>query len=317
MFAAGANMDGRLGMVDGANLTGLTQMTFVNSRQKSNGEVVTLDEVSAVSAGGQFSLFLRADGTVYAAGSNLFGQLGTGTNDSFRGVAQQVLNSSGTALTKITTISAGVSHALAVDEDGNAWGWGDNSSGQLGTSVSGTSASRATKITSGVLAVAAGARHSFLLTQAGVVLAYGADDFGQKTGASGITSQVVSVASGENHGLAVDKDGRVWSWGDNRAGEVSADGTVSTQGAVRRLSSSLLVDVISVAAGAEHSLALTTEGKVVGWGQNRSGQLGNGTLISSTPYAGGAGLFMSTALGTSISAGGYAAAKIRRWPSDG
>lgn len=35
VFAAGANMDGRLGMVDGANLTGLTQMTFVNSRQKA------------------------------------------------------------------------------------------------------------------------------------------------------------------------------------------------------------------------------------------------------------------------------------------
>jgi hypothetical protein len=151
VFAAGANMDGRLGMGDGANLTGLTQMTFVNTRQKSNGEIFTLDEVSAVSAGGQFSLFLRADGTVYAAGGNLFGQLGAGQTNSFRGVAQQVLNSTGTALTKITAISAGVSHALAVDEIGQAWGWGDNSSGQLGDLVKETSVTRATLIATNVL----------------------------------------------------------------------------------------------------------------------------------------------------------------------
>jgi alpha-tubulin suppressor-like RCC1 family protein len=262
VFGAGANMDGRLGMgesVSGssmalANSNGLTQMTFVNSRQKSNGETFTLDEVSAVSAGGQFSLFLRADGTVYAAGSNLFGQLGAGQTSSFRGVPQQVLNSDGTALTKITTISAGASHALAIDEDGQAWGWGDNSSGQLGTSVSGTSTNRATKIRIelDVLGVAAGARHSFLLTQAGAVLAYGANDFGQKTGANGITNKVVAVASGENHGLAVDKDALVWAWGDNRAGEVSADGVVATNKPATRLS---LSNVVSVAAGAEHSLA--------------------------------------------------------------
>ena len=313
VFAAGANMDGRLGMgesVSGssmalANSNGLTQMTFVNSRQKSNGETFTLDEVSAVSAGGQFSLFLRADGTVYAAGSNLFGQLGAGQTSSFRGVAQQVLNSDGTALTKITTISAGVSHALAVDENGQAWGWGDNSSGQLGTSVSGTSTNRATKIRIelDVLGVAAGARHSFLLTQAGTVLAYGANDFGQKTGASGITN-VVAVASGENHGLAVDNDALVWAWGDNRAGEVSADGVVSTNKPATKLS---LSNVVSVAAGAEHSLALTTEGKVVGWGQNRSGQLGNGVLTSTSPYASAAVLFgkTNTNNGTWISAGGY------------
>ena len=172
-----------------ANSTGLMQMTFVASRQKSSGDILAMDEVSSVSAGGQFSLFLRADGTTYAAGSNLFGQLGTGKTESFRGVAQQVLNSSGTALTKITMISAGVSHALAVDEDGNAWGWGDNSSGQLGTSVSGTSASRATKIASGVLSVAAGARHSLLLTQAGKILAYGADDFGQKLEPTGLQAK--------------------------------------------------------------------------------------------------------------------------------
>ena len=300
-------MDGRLGQVEGASSAGLTRMTFVNSRQKSNGETLTLDEVSAVAAGGQFSLFLRADGTVYAAGSNLFGQLGAGQTSSFRGVAQQVLNSDGTALTKVAAISAGASHALAVDEDGNAWGWGDNSSGQLGTSVLGTSANRATQIGSGILAVAAGARHSFLLTQAGTITAYGGDDFGQKTGASGITSQVVSVASGENHGLAVDIDGRVWAWGANGAGQVTADGTVSATGSVRQLSISSLTNVESVGAAAEHSLAATSDGKVFGWGQNRSGQLGNGVLASTSPYASAAVLFRKTNAnnGTWISAGGY------------
>ncbi|NBS53608.1 MAG: hypothetical protein EBS96_13550, partial [Spartobacteria bacterium] len=98
--------------------------------------------------------------------------------------------------------------------------------------------------------------------------------------------------------------------GDNRAAEVSADGSVSTQGTVRRLSSSLLVNVLSVSAGAEHSIALTKKGEVVGWGQNRSGQLGNGALISTTPYAATAGLFTNTTLGTSISAGGYHTAVI-------
>ncbi|NBR96312.1 MAG: hypothetical protein EBT48_01695 [Verrucomicrobia bacterium] len=319
VFSAGANMDGRLGMgesgsgtsLTAANSSGLAQMTFVASRQKSSGDFLAMDEISSISAGGQFSLFLRADGTLYATGSNLLGQLGTGKTGSFRGVAQQVVKSDGTALTKIAVISAGVSHALAVDQDGQAWGWGDNSAGQLG--ITGLSFNRATKIALGtkIIGVAAGARHSFLLTQeGGKVLAYGADDFGQKTGASGITSQVVSVASGENHGLAVDKDGRVWSWGDNRAGEVSADGTVSTQGVVRRLNTPLLVNALSVTAGAEHSMAMTKEGKVIGWGQNMSGQLGSGGLATTPPYATAAALFANTTQGTWISAGGYHSAII-------
>lgn len=100
--------------------------------QVGSTEGTFLSDVTAISAGGQFSLALKADGSVWAWGQNEYGQLGdnTKTNRSF---PAQVLDPIGEGfLSGIIEISAGKSHCLALRNDGTVWTWGQNSYRYLG-----------------------------------------------------------------------------------------------------------------------------------------------------------------------------------------
>jgi alpha-tubulin suppressor-like RCC1 family protein len=89
------------------------------------------------------------------------------------------------------------------------------------------------------------------------------------------------LAAGGNHTVALKSNGDVWAWGSNTNGELG-DGTSgtaprTTPTRVRTDASNFLVNVKSVAAGTSHTLALKSDGTVVAWGLNSSGQLGDGT----------------------------------------
>ena len=79
-------------------------------------------------------------------------------------------------------------------------------------------------------------------------------------------------------GRAVPAVASVYAWGDNNSGQVG-DGTRYT----RRFTPVPVVsltDVVAIAGGGDHSLALRVDGTVRAWGYNTSGQLGDGTTIS-------------------------------------
>jgi alpha-tubulin suppressor-like RCC1 family protein len=67
-------------------------------------------------------------------------------------------------------------------------------------------------------------------------------------------------------------DGSLWTWGSNDRGQLG-DGTTIN----RKLPVKILDDVISIAAGKEHSLAIKYDGSLWTWGSNDRGQLGDGT----------------------------------------
>lgn len=87
------------------------------------------------------------------------------------------------------------------------------------------------------------------------------------------------VVGGEAHSLALTTSGKVWGWGDNYFGQLGLGTTTRHYTLPTQVSS--LTDISQIAAGSHHSLALQSNGTVWAWGDNASGQLGNGTLVAS------------------------------------
>jgi len=247
--------------------------------------------VTAIAAGDYFTLALMADGKVMAWGSNYYGQLGNGsyTNSS---VPVAVTDPGG----KITAIAAGWEHSIALMADGTVKTWGDNYYGQLGN---GTYNERSTPTTvSGingiVTAIAAGDTHTVALLADGTMRTWGDNYYGQlgngedgndsytPVAVIGLAGTVIAIAAGDYHTLAIMADGTVKAWGDNGSGQLG-DGSY--------YSNSLPETVVGLGGTAKHieagnyyTVALLVDGTVKAWGDNVSGQLGNGTYnISSTP----------------------------------
>jgi alpha-tubulin suppressor-like RCC1 family protein len=119
LWAWGGNDRGQLGLGDSGFGTERTTPT----------QVGTDADWATISAGSSHSLALRTDGTLWAWGTNLNGELGLG-DDEHRSTPSQV----GTDATW-ATISAGSVHSLATRTDGTAWGWGWNGDGRTGLGI--------------------------------------------------------------------------------------------------------------------------------------------------------------------------------------
>ncbi len=251
-------------------------------------------KIVAVAAGGKHTLALTSAGQVLAWGDNFDGQLGDGQpGDSHVPVPVALPRG-----TKVTAIAAGDVDSLAVTSAGAVYAWGNNQYGQLGD---GSSVTRRTPVRvllpKGVKAVAVGAsyNYSLALTSSGQVLTWGYNGSGQ-LGNGFLTSSEVptlvhlphgvvirQVANGGYDGLALSAQGQLYAWGDNQWGQLG-DGTRNS-----RLSPVLVklpkgVKITAIAGGSQHSLALTSTGRVLAWGLGSFGQLGdNSTKNSELP----------------------------------
>ena len=136
--------------------------------------------------------------------------------------------------------------------------------------------------------MAAGGSHTCAVTSGGRVKCWGWNGYGQlgdgttdsrttPMDVSGLASGVIGVAAGRYHTCAVTAGGGVKCWGSNGRGQLG-DGTTTD-----RLTpvdvSGLGSGVSALAAGAEHTCAVTAGGGVKCWGYNGYGQLGDGTTI--------------------------------------
>jgi alpha-tubulin suppressor-like RCC1 family protein len=120
----GANFGGKLGV--GASSTNLPRIS-VPTEVHGPGDVGFFNSVSAIMGGEVHNVALKSDGTVWAWGANIFGQMGNGTTNEAHNPVQV------NGLTNIISLGGRGYHTLAVQADGTIWGWGWNSAGELGS----------------------------------------------------------------------------------------------------------------------------------------------------------------------------------------
>jgi alpha-tubulin suppressor-like RCC1 family protein len=239
--------------------------------------------VTALAAGYSHTCALTSDGGGKCWGGNGSGQLGDGTTTQ----RSTPVDVSGLA-SDITALAAGWRHTCALTTSGGAKCWGANWPGQLGD---GTNSDRSTPVdvsglSSGVTAVASGSEHTCALTSDGGVKCWGYNGLGQlgdgtttnrstPVNVSGLSSGVTAIAAGSSHTCARTSGGGVKCWGDNGHGQLG-DGT-TTQRSTPVDVSGLAGGATALAAGSDHTCALTSGGGVKCWGGNDYGQLGDGT----------------------------------------
>jgi alpha-tubulin suppressor-like RCC1 family protein len=237
VMAWGYGVNGQIG--DGTPLEAV-----LNKKWYTYVAVQGLDGVIAIAAGHEHSLAVKSDGTVWAWGLNIAGQIGDG------GGVQRTAPVRVPNLTGVSAVAGGSLHSLAVKSDGTVLAWGSNLFGEQGRALQ--------------------------------ALPNNLPDINKEPTQIQDLTGVAAVAAGENYSLALKADGSVWAWGINTFGQLgngAADGEPANpqdrpKAHPKPAQVQGLSRIVAIAAGASHALALDTEGTVWAWGRSDQGQTG-------------------------------------------
>src|SRR2546429_1438852 len=279
---------------------------------------------ASVSVGGVHACGLTAGGTAYCWGGDLYGGLGGGARGPETCTGSTPCSSTPLAVAgglTFSSLSAGWGPTCAVTANGSAYCWGDNLDGALGVGAdtgSGQSCSvgpcsYTPLAVAGGLAfttLGAGNFHACGLTSSGAAYCWGDHSTGElgigvnaapDTCAHGPCSRTpVAVAGGltfttlnvgTQHTCARATDGSWYCWGLNNYGQLGTGATGPETCAGAPCSStpvavSIGINLTAGGAGRRHSCGVTSAGAAYCWGENGSGQRGDGTTTDSlTPVA--------------------------------
>ncbi|KAL2342893.1 hypothetical protein Fmac_004178 [Flemingia macrophylla] len=192
---------------------------------------------------------------------------------------------------RVLLVSAGASHSVALLSGNVVCSWGRGEDGQLGhgdtddrllpTKLSALDGQDITRVT-------CGADHTMACSESDkAVYSWGWGDFG-RLGHGDHSDMLIprpikalqglmlqQVACGDSHCLAVTMDSHVLSWGRNQNGQLGL-GTIEDSLVPQKIQNFEGIPIKMVAAGAEHSVAITEDGNLYAWGWGRYGNLGLG-----------------------------------------
>lgn len=229
-----------------------------------------------------FYCFVDADDIAWCAdSSNSQGQLGDGTMTPSVPPVQVAVPSAA------RQVSVDVSHACALLVGGEVFCWGGNVFGQLGQGTREAFIATPVQVPglSNIVAIRAGNTHTFARTAGGEIYSWGVSSRIGRSGdpdspglVEGVTS-AVQVQTGFGHACAQLADGTLQCWGLNNDGQAGGGDT----GVPTARTVALPGPATDVAAGDYHTCAVVG-GRVLCFGRNGSGELGDGTTTnSSTP----------------------------------
>ncbi|WP_310554961.1 T9SS type A sorting domain-containing protein [Flavobacterium sp.] len=193
------------------------------------------------------------------------------------------------------SVASGLEHTLAIKMDGTLWAWGRNDSGQLGIdSLLDSNIPVQVGTSNNWKIVSGGVDHSAGVQTDGTLWTWGGNFFGQLGNgsfSSGLSLSPVQVGNETswntvdcgyyfNVALKGSFSKSLWSWGVNDFNQLG-NGNLININTPQQIGTSL--NWLSISAGAYHSVALeivTGGNRLMGWGFNNYGQLGDGSFAT-------------------------------------
>lgn len=209
-------------------------------------EIVSHLELKSLLSGSGFNLALSTNGDLYSWGEGQYGELGLGPS--------KVLIQKPSLLAlqeKIAFVSVGLSHSMAIDTKGNAYGWGQNFDRQLG--LYDKKLEQMTK------------SNCFIVEM----------QYSPRILPLSLKYPINKVSCGPTFTAVVLKNGQVYTWGSGECGQLGI-GRCTRVEIPALVAMDTDVKTIDVACGFAHVLALNDDGSVSSWGLNKRGQLGVG-----------------------------------------
>ena len=277
LWGCGYNYYGQIGLGDTTNRKAFMQIT------------ANTNDIKSFYCGENYTILLKNDGTLWACGANVYGQLGLGDTTNRKTFAIISTNTN-----DVKSICCGNNYTFILKNDGTLWGCGYNNSGQLGF---GDTKDRKifTKITDiyDIKSVYCGYGYTIILKNDGTLWGCGSNGLGQlglgntnsKTAFTQITTNVDNIKSvycGQNYTFILKNDGTLWGCGNNEYGQLGLGDTKNRK--TFSIISTNTNDIKSIYCGGYCSFILKNDGTLWGCGYNNGGQLGLGDKTNRTTF---------------------------------
>ena len=264
LWGCGYNESGQLGLGDTNNRKTFTQIT------------TNTDDIKSIYCGGNHTIILKNDNTLWGCGWNTYGQLGLG-NTSSRNVFTKITDN-------VKMVDCGRGHTIILKDDDTLWGCGRNEYGQLGL---GDKSNRTTFIqittnTDNIKSFYCGDNYELILKNDGTLWGCGRNANGQlglgdksdrTTFTQITTNDIKSICCGECHTIILKNNGTLWGTGNNDGILGFGDTADKTVFVIIGINTN---DIKSVYCGFGYTLILKNDGTLWGCGSNSDGQLGLG-----------------------------------------
>jgi alpha-tubulin suppressor-like RCC1 family protein len=282
LWGAGYNTSGMLGVGDTADKNSMTQVTGTG-----------WDKVSTAIGYGDHTLAVKTNGTLWAWGSNTWGQLGIGSSGSAQLTPVQVGSD-----TNWSYVHAGYDRSFALKTNGTLWSWGSNLSTALGQGDSNPVAVYTTPTQVGAdtnwTKLSSGWAFTFALKSNGTLWVTGTNvSYGLGVGSTntsleyntftqvGSATDWADISCGYEQCVARKTDGSIYTWGYNADGELGLGDTTNRASPTQVGSAT---DWTDISGGFYDALAVKNN-VLTYWGWNFNDYLGTGNEPELSPVS--------------------------------